>query len=63
MYYVVDITMLIVFPNINKLRGGMVFDTSLEGEARITIKGFVGDLMTWYGRSGTAKSPWGEDLI
>ena len=42
---------------------GMVFDTSTEGEARVTMKGFVDDLLKWYGGSGTANSPAGETLF
>lgn len=28
---------------------GMVFDTSIESEAEVTIKGFVDELLMWYG--------------
>jgi hypothetical protein len=42
---------------------GMVFDTSTRGEARVTMKGFVDDLLKWYGGSGTADSPAGEALF
>ena len=42
---------------------GMVFDTSVKGEARVTMKGFVDDLLKWYGGCGSAKSPAGEDLF
>jgi hypothetical protein len=41
----------------------MVSDTSTEGEARVTMKGFVDDLLKWYGRSGTANSPAGKSIF
>jgi hypothetical protein len=39
---------------------GMTFDTSTEGEARVTMKGFVDDPLKWYGGTGTANSPAGK---
>jgi hypothetical protein len=41
----------------------MMFDTSTEGEARVTMKGFVDDPLKWYGGTGTANSPAGETLF
>jgi hypothetical protein len=41
----------------------MMFDTSTEGEARVTMKGLVDDHLKWYGGSGTANSPDGKSLF
>lgn len=41
----------------------VVFYTSTEDEARITMKGFEDELLKWYEGSETAKSSAGEHKI
>jgi hypothetical protein len=42
---------------------GMVFDTSVQGEARVTMKGFVEDILRLYNGTGVAKSPATDELF
>ena len=48
-------------PVVNYL--GMVFDLSHAGEARVSMKGYVEDLLTGSGISGVARSPATEGLF
>ena len=41
----------------------MVFDTSVKGEARVTMKGFVDDILRLYNGTGVAKSPATDELF
>ena len=48
-------------PVVNYL--GMVFDLTVAGEARLTMKGYVEDTITYAGVTGTAKSPATDGLF
>ena len=48
-------------PIVNYL--GIVFDLSRSGEARVTMKGYVDDLLSGSGIPGVARSPATEDLF